>query len=221
MNGHNEELNAQQKRSADPDRLLTFTDGVFAIIITILVLELEVPDLDSGQSLRESLEQMRPTFVAFVISFLLVGMYWAWHRATFAHVRFVNRDVVWLNLLFLLPVSMIPFAASVLGEYSKNATALHLYGTVLITATLLRVGLDYYIRRHPGLLWDPGNREARRISTLLAAAPLFVYVVAMLVASSLPGLSLVLYFGMPLLYFAFVALLRAAPKTRAATEDVS
>lgn len=221
MSGQPEDLSAQQKRSADPDRVLTFTDGVFAIIITILVLDLEVPDLGSGQSLRDSLEQMRPTFLAFVISFLLVGMYWAWHRATFAHVRYVNRDVVWLNLLFLLPVSMIPFVASVLGEYSSNATALHLYGIVLMTATLLRVGLDYYVRKHPGLLWDAGNKQARRISAFLAAAPLVVYLIAMLLASSLPGLSLILYFGMPLLYFALVALLRAAPKTRTATEDVS
>lgn len=70
-----EKLTPREKRRSDPDRVLTLTDGVFAIIITILVLDLKVPDLGSGQSLGESLSEMRPTFVAFVISFLLVGLY--------------------------------------------------------------------------------------------------------------------------------------------------
>ncbi len=94
-------------RRGDPDRMLTFTDGVIAIVITILVLELKVPDLSSGQALATSLEEMRPTFVAFVISFLLVGMYWVGHRDMFTGVRLVNRDVLWLNLLFLLPMTLI------------------------------------------------------------------------------------------------------------------
>jgi uncharacterized membrane protein len=214
-------LSAQELRKADPDRVLTFTDGVFAIIITILVLELEVPDLSSGQSLRASLEEMRPTFMAFVVSFLLVGMYWVWHRDVFTGVRYVNRDLVWLNLLFLLPASMIPFAASVLGEYSTDATALHLYGAVLIAVTLMRVVIDWYLRHHPGLLWDPGSRQSRRIGSVLAAAPLVVYVLAMAVAAWQPALSMILYFSLPLLYFAFVAFLSSDPRTRQATEDAS
>jgi uncharacterized membrane protein len=214
-------LSAQELRKLDPDRVLTFTDGVFAIIITILVLELEVPDLSSGQSLRASLEEMRPTFVAFVVSFLLVGMYWVWHRDVFAGVRYVNRDLVWLNLLFLLPASMIPFAASVLGEYSASATALHIYGAVLIAVTLMRVAIDWYLRRHPGLLWAPGSRQSRSIGSVLAAAPLVVYVLAMAVAGWQPTLSMILYFSLPLLYFAFVAFLSSDPRTRQATQDAS
>jgi uncharacterized membrane protein len=211
---------AREERDADPDRLLTFTDGVFAIIITILVLELEVPDLGSGQSLRESLVEIRPTFIAFVISFFLVGMYWVWHRGSFAKVRYVDRNAIWLNLLFLLPVSMIPFAASVLGEYSREPTALHLYGAVLIAATLFRTVVDSYLHRHPGLLWQTPSKQARRLSAAAAAAPLVVYVAAMLVADWLPWLSLLLYFSMPLLYFGFVAFLRADPRTKSAAEDL-
>lgn len=215
------DLSPPEKRNADPGRVLAFTDGVFAIIVTILVLDLEVPDLGSGQSLRASLEQIRPTFLAFVVSFLLVGMYWAWHRVVFASVRFVNRDVVWLNLLFLLPVSMIPFVASMLGEYPTSATALHLYGAVLVAATLLRVGIDWYLRRHPGLSWDPEDKQDRRIASILAAAPLLIYALAMALADSLPWLSMALYFSVPALYFALVALLRADPRTRTAAKDVS
>jgi len=220
-NTETQDLTPRQQRKLDPDRVLTFTDGVFAIVITILVLELKVPDLGSGHSLTDSLEEMRPTFVSFVISFLIVGMYWAWHRSTFAEVRYIDTSTLWLNLLFLLPVSMIPFAASVLGEYPDEATALHLYGAVLIAATLVRIGLYWYLGRHPALLSEDSSEKARRLGFSLAAAPLVVYAVAMLVADSLPTLSLVLYFAMPLLYLGLVAVLQTAPQTKAAAEDIS
>ena len=140
-------LDDREKRNASPDRLLTFTDGVFAIIITIMVLELQAPDLSSGSSLRDSLAEMRPSVTAFVISFLLVGMYWVGHRATFSQVRYVDHNLIWLNLLFLLPVSIVPFAASLLGEYQDDPTALHVYGAVLIAVALMRLVLDSYVHR--------------------------------------------------------------------------
>ena len=215
------ELSAQERRNADPGRLLAFTDGVFAIIITILVLELKAPDLGSGQSLSHALRETRPTFVAFAVSFLLIGMYWSWHRSAFAQVRYIDRNALWLNLVFLLPVAMIPFAASVLGEFPSSSTALHLYGIVLIAATLLRVVLDSYLLRHPGLLWRAPSQDARRLAALAAAAPLVIYGAAVLIAGWLPNLSLVLFFAMPLLYFLLIAFLRTDPRTRVAAQDLS
>lgn len=214
-------LSPRDQRRLDPDRVLTFTDGVFAIVITILVLDIRVPDLDSGQSLADSLEEMRPTFVSFVISFLIVGMYWAWHRGAFAQVRYIDTSTLWLNLLYLLPVSMIPFAASMLGEYQDQPTALHFYGAVLIAATLVRIVLYWYLGRHPALLWEDATKSSNRLGILTAAAPLVIYGVAMAVANSLPGLSLVLYFIMPLLYLGLVTFLQTAPRTKAAAEDLS
>jgi uncharacterized membrane protein len=221
MTGDDNGLTPREARRADPGRLIAFTDGVFAIIITILVLELHAPDLASGQSLKESLAEIRPTLLAFVISFVLVGMYWVWHRGVFTRVRYVNSDVLWLNLLFLLPTAMIPFAASVLGENDGDATALHLYGAILIIVTLLRMVLDWYLLRHPGLMWEPVTAHGRRVAMSFAAMPLLVYAIAMLIASTLPGLSLALYLAMPLLYLAFVAILKTDPKTRQAAEDAS
>jgi len=214
-------FNAREQRNANPDRLLTFTDGVFAIIITILVLELEVPDLGAGQSLREALSDIRPTFVAFIISFLLVGMYWVWHRSAFAQVRYVDLNTVWLNLLFLLPVAMIPFGASMLGEYEGDATALHVYGVVLIAATLFRTVLELYLHTHPGLLWQTPDKQAQRLGTVTAAAPIVVYGIAMLIADWVPTLSLLLYLALPLLYLGLVAVFKTDPRTRVAAEDLS
>ena len=147
-------LTPTEQRNADPDRLVFLTDGVIAIIITILVLDIKVPELGSGQSIAESLAEARPTFVSFVISFLLVGMFWTMHRQTFSQVRYVDHNAIWINLIFLLFVSLVPYASSAVGEYSSEPTALYLYGIVMIAASLLRLGLNSYFQTHPGLLWQ-------------------------------------------------------------------
>lgn len=209
------------RRRGSPDRVVAFTDGVFAIVITILVLELGVPPDLPERPLREAIEQTGPELIAWVISFLLVGMYWVWHRDMFVQVRAVNRDVVWLNLLLLLPISLIPFAASVLNEYPREAIALRLYGLVLTAVALLRFGLYAYLMRHPVLLWQTASPRQQRIGGLLALAPIVVYLIASLVASVAPVASLVLYLAMPGLYFVLITVLRRHPATRTEADDFS
>lgn len=213
-------ISPREKRNADPDRLLMFTDGVFAIIITVMVIDIEVPDFSSGQSLLASMADIRSSVVVFVISFLIVGTYWAWHRSAFAQVRYIDLNTIWLNLLFLLPVSMIPFATATLGEDSQEPAALYLYGAVLISATLLRVILDSYLRRHPGLLWETPTESARRLSRGVAIAPILVYAAAMAIAGAVPWLSLLLYFSLPIMYFGAVALLKTDARTRSDAQDL-
>ena len=75
------------ERTYDPARVLALSDGVFAIIITLLMLEIHVPELAQGHSLNEALAEVRPSLTAFVISFTLAGMYWVAHRDLFALIR--------------------------------------------------------------------------------------------------------------------------------------
>jgi uncharacterized membrane protein len=209
------------QRRGSPDRVLAFSDGVFAIVITILVLEVGVPPDLAERPLREAIEQTGPELTAWVISFLLTGMYWVWHRDLFTQVRAVNRDVVWLNLLFLLPSSLIPFAASVLSEYPREPIALRLYGLVLMAVALLRFALYAYLMRHPDLLWRTRTRRQSRLGGLLALAPLAVYLAAIAVASWEPVLTLLLYLAMPGLYFTLITLLRRHPSTRDEADEFS
>lgn len=210
---------AAAQRRGDPERVKAFTDGVFAIIITILVLEISVPPNLSDQSLAEALDELRPEMTAWVISFLITGMYWVWHRDLFNQVRAVNRDVVWLNLLFMLPAALIPFGASVLGEYPGVPLALHAYGVVLIAASVMRWVLYAYVTRRPELLFAPLSDRQRRIGGLLAGAPIAVYLLAMVIATAAPGVSVALYLAVPLLYFGLITLLRSRPSTRSEAED--
>ena len=210
-----------QDRLRNPDRVVALTDGVFAIIVTILVLELKVPSNLNHDSLRAVLEELRPTVVAWVISFLITGMYWVAHRDLFARVRFVNRDLVWLNLLFLLPASLIPFAASVLGEYPNEPLAIHLYGVVMIAVSVMRLALYGYVIRRPRLLWAGEVSGRSWIGYLLVASPIVVYAIAMAVAGASTFASVALFFSVPVLYFLLVTILREGRATRAQADDFS
>ena len=214
------QLTPAEQRSASPERLVFLTDGVIAIIITILVLDIKVPELGSGQSLAESLTEIRPTFTSFVVSFLLVGMFWTLHRQTFSQVRYIDHNAVWLNLVFLLFISLVPFASSALGEYPAEPAALHLYGVIMIAASLLRIALNAYFQAHPGLLWQVSSKRSRRLIGITTSAPIVVYVIAMVAANWSTTLSLILYFSIPLLYFAAVALINSDPRTKAVASDL-
>ena len=214
-------LDVAKERLRSPDRVLALTDGVFAIIVTILVLEIAVPPNLSRDSLQGVLRELRPTIVAWVISFLITGMYWVAHRDLFARIRFVNRDLVWLNLLFLLPASLIPFAASVLGEYPDEPLAIHIYGVVMVAVSVMRLALYGYVIRRPKLLWAGEVSGRSWIGYLIVASPIAVYVIAIAVAGASTAASVVLFFAVPVLYFVLVTILRERRGTRAQADDFS
>ena len=115
------------ERSRDPGRVMALTDGIFAIIMTLLVLDIHVPQLSAGESLKTAfLLDVWPNVVVFVISFVLTGLYWVAHRDMFNLVRGVDRGLVWLNILFMLPVALVPAAAALLGAYSHDQLALRI-----------------------------------------------------------------------------------------------
>ena len=216
-----ERVEGTRRRLQSPERLVALSDGVFAIILTLLVLEIAVPPNLSHDSLGQVLEELRPTAVAWVISFLITGMYWVSHRDLFARVRVVNRDLVWLNLLFLLPASLIPFAASLLGEYPDEAKALQIYGVVMIAVAIMRLVMFRYVVRRPALLFADEVGEHRAIGFALGAIPIVIYGIAMVVAEVRPSVSVFLFFSVPLLYFLAVTLLRERKETRDEAEEFS
>jgi len=200
------------ERLHDPARVLALTDGVFAIIITLLVLEVHVPELTKGQSLNQALAEVRPSLTAFVISFILAGMYWVGHRDLFALIRRTDRGLVWLNILYLLPLCLLPFAAGMLGHYDQEPVALRIYGLLLVVIAVMRVVIWLYATNRPHLLWQRLDDRQRRAGLALGVSPGLVYLLAFLVARSAPGLSLLIYAGMPVLYFLSITVLRSNRK---------
>jgi uncharacterized membrane protein len=204
-----------------PDRVVFLSDGVFAIVLTILVLEIKVPHDLSHASFRHALAELRPTLLAWIISFAITGMFWVAHRDIFARVRFVNRDLVWLNLLFLLPAALLPFAASLLGEYPDDRVALQLYGIVAVTASVMRLAMYWYVVRRPKLLWPQSRRRRLEEGFLLAALPVWIYLIAIVVAFASPTASIILLFLVPVIYFVAVTIARDRSGSKSEAEEFS
>jgi uncharacterized membrane protein len=190
------------ERTHDPARVMALSDGVFAIVITLLVLEIHVPELTRGQTLREALEEIRPSFVAFLISFVVVAIAWVGHRDLFAHVRRTDRPLVWLNILYMLPLCLLPFGASLLARYERAEVALQLYGFMLLGIALTRVWMFWYGTGRPHLLYETIDRRSRLLGVAFVAVPAAVYLVAILLAGAAPRVSLWIYALVPILYLA-------------------
>lgn len=110
------------------NRLEAFSDGVVAIIITIMVLELKAPVKDSF----ESLLKLIPVFLSYILSFIYVGIYWNNHHHMLQIVKKVNGSILWGNLFLLFWLSLIPFATSWIGEHQFTAVPMSLYGFILL-----------------------------------------------------------------------------------------
>jgi uncharacterized membrane protein len=127
--------------STEPSRLEAFSDGVIAVIITIMVLELKAPHGADLHSLRDTV----PTFLTYVLSFVYVGIYWNNHHHMLRAARGIDGRAMWFNLLLLFCLSLVPFTTSWLGEYPSAPVPTALYGIVLlcdaIAFTLLQFAL--------------------------------------------------------------------------------
>lgn len=209
------------RRLRSPDRVVALSDGVFAIILTILVLEIKVPHNLSHESFQDALEELRPTLFAWILSFLITGMFWVAHRDIFARVRTVNRDVVWLNLLFLLPAALLPFAASLLGEYPHDRISLQFYGLVALAVSVMRLSLYGYVIYHPRLLWpQPAGRRLEG-GFLLAGLPVGIYLTAILTAFASQTASILLLISVPVIYFVAVTIARSRGDSESDVEKFS
>lgn len=120
-------------------RLETFSDGVLAIIITIMVLELKIPH---GTSLS-SLSPLVPVFISYILSFINIGIYWNNHHHLMHAVKYVNGPILWTNMHLLFWLSLIPFVTGWMGENQFSTWPVALYGVVLLMA-----GIAYYMLSH-------------------------------------------------------------------------
>ena len=128
------------------NRLEAFSDGVLAIIITIMVLELKVPHGDTW----ESLAALLPTFVSYVLSFLYVAIYWNNHHHMLHTVERVNGPILWANTHLLFWLSLVPFVTGWMGENHFAGRPVAAYGVVLLMAAVAYYVLSQTIIRHHG-----------------------------------------------------------------------
>lgn len=116
-----ERLHNELKKEFQLERFVLFSDAVFAIAITLLVIEIKVPEIPkeavTEKTLLVSLSHLIPKFIGFFISFLIIGLYWQVHHRMFGFVVDFTRRTMWLNLFFLLAVVLMPFSTGFYSEY--------------------------------------------------------------------------------------------------------
>ncbi|HEU5047233.1 MAG TPA: TMEM175 family protein [Rickettsiales bacterium] len=132
------------------NRIEALSDGVFAIIVTLLVLDLKTPELHDPKSVMElwhSLLAQAPRFLSWLISFVIVCKFWLNHHHLLRLARSADYGMIWLNSIFLMFQSFVPFPTALMGSYPDNALAVSFFGLVMAFNTLLFIGLKAYIVR--------------------------------------------------------------------------
>lgn len=184
------------------NRIEALSDGVFAIAMTLLIVDMHVPHVDTteAQALAEALGGLAPQVAAFVISFLILGTLWIGHHNHFVHIRRANRQLLWLNIGFLCAIAFLPFSAAFLGAYWKQPLAGAVYGTNLLVAGLL-LWLHWVYATHGRRLVasDLGDNVVRSTRRRMEMG-LAVYCAATVFAFAWLPMSLILFALMPIIY---------------------
>ena len=184
-------------------RAEAFSDGVFAIAITLLVLSLVV----SGHgTLTSQLLAAWPRYFAYVVSFLTIGIMWMNHHTILAHVQRVNRPFLVINLLLLMGIVAIPFPTALVADNltGKEGTAAAVtYGLVMIAISLGFAGLWIYVVTHAAALGAALPPEALRQSIPGFTGGLIAYVAATLIAAYVNAVAAVIIFGLLAVYYLF------------------
>ena len=194
-------------------RLEAFSDGVIAIAITLLVLEIHVPETGGPDSLGHQLADQWPSYAAYLVSFVTIGIIWVNHHAMVSRLRKTNHTVLILNLFLLMSIAILPFTTDLVAEYLRESDGQHL-AAAIYSGSLLLMGLAFYaMQRYTldgeggdllGVELSEGDRRAIKRRNALGLVP---YAVATAVAPLSAYLTLAIC--------AAVAAFYASPVTRA------
>ena len=168
------------KETIEFARIVAFTDGVFAIAITILVLGLDVPEELPGPALRDFLVDAWPQLFAYFLSFAVIGRYWVAHHHVFGMLRGFDQRLMALNLLYLSLIVLIPFPTNLLGEYGSRSDPVMLYAFVLASASLLSWLMLRYALAHEHI--DPSALPAARTAYGATLQPAIVFYLSIPIA---------------------------------------
>lgn len=178
-------------------RLEALSDGVFSILMTLLIIELRVPEITTKLDRLElfnSLLNQNSKFLAFLLSFIVITMMWVSHHTFLAKfTKHVNRRAVILNAFLLASVSLVPYSASLIGTYTYNQTAIIWYGLNIILVGIMSNILWYYITGNDDLrIKDHDPKELLQARIRSSLNPLFA-LLGIIVSFAIPSFSYILY----------------------------
>lgn len=190
-----------------PNRLEAFSDGVFAIAVTLLVLDLGVPE-PGTEPLGHALLAQWPSYAAYVVSFLTIGIIWINHHAAFNRLRTVDHPILIWNLLLLMSVSVLPFTTSLMATYLKESSgesvAAAVFGaSFLLMGTVFALTNRFILLKRPAALKEPVSEAAARRALHYTGLGLLPYLAATALAFVSPYLTMgicaacAIYYALP------------------------
>lgn len=184
-------------------RVEAFSDGVFAIVVTLLVLELRVPHLPENFTSIDVLNELihlAPKFISFALSFLVIAIFWVNHHQFFHSLEKTDRTLLWLNNLVLFCLSFIPFPTAFIGEYPTGVVPVMLYGFAMFAASIsFNILLRHAIRAdlfHPSI-----SKQVLRESVRKGKFGPVIYFISIVAALISVYISLAIYILVPVFYF--------------------
>jgi uncharacterized membrane protein len=188
-----------------PARLEAFSDGVFAIAITLLVLDIHVPNPGSTADLAHALGTQWPSYVAYAVSFLTIGIIWINHHAMMRRLKAVDHEILILNVLLLLCVGLLPFTTALMAAYQKESEgeslAAAIYaGSFLLMSIVFATTNRTILFRKTDLLTEPLNAAARRTVITRGVAGLLPYLAATVLAVVSPYVTLAICGAVAIFY---------------------
>lgn len=170
-------------------RLEALSDGIFATVMTVLVLSLSIPTLlgASNSAVTSYVLGLGPTILSYVMSFLILAVFWVRHHNIFAFISRIDGTLIWLNMLFLLSVGFVPFSTELIGRYWNTEVATIIYGSNLIASGLFMQGIWFYSVRKKLLMGGDALDEKImvRVNRRLLGGP-GLYFLAILTSLILP-----------------------------------
>ncbi len=185
-------------------RIEALVDGIFAVAMTLLVIELRLPEhADAGNSaqLLETLRELAPTFFSWVLSFLVLALFWTANHRLYSYVRHVDTPLLWYTILMLAGASLLPFASAVNGRYLSQV-AQAVYASVMCLMSIGSLLVATRIYRHPELCAHPMDRSAYVTACVRTGVMVLIAIVTVIVAGRAAGVAnaafLLLFLARPL-----------------------
>jgi uncharacterized membrane protein len=183
-------------------RLEAFSDGVFAIITTLLILEIHVPDLSdlSFMSVLGSLKPVIPKFISFSISFFTITIFWVNHHHFFNHVRHITMRLLWFNVLFLFWMCIVPFTTAFIGDYSDSPVVVAIYALNMMLCGASFTLMAWYAFLRADISTHLLTNAQMKKEIIKGVAGSSVYLLTLVIAFIWRPLALVLLFALPFMF---------------------
>jgi uncharacterized membrane protein len=183
------------------ERLAFFSDAVFAIAITLLVIEVRLPEMEAvtDASLRAALLELFPRYIGFFVSFLVIGRFWIGHHRAFGHLKTCDSKLIRRNMLFLMTIAFMPFPTAVISAFGGIGAAFSFYVLWLIFSGFLFRFVVKYAMQTPALLFDHDDIVEREAIVHGSWAPIIIGLLALIAGQYSPQYAFLPLFGAPLI----------------------